>query len=78
MKIHLSTLALLVAVAGAAVSFAVEAQERSSLRPALPSLQAPAQTRAPKPVQPASAPSTSSTSREPIALCACVRPRPQA
>jgi hypothetical protein len=78
MKISLSTLTLLLAVASAMVSFAVQAEEIGSLRQVAPAPQTPAKSMAPKPALAASAPSASAAPREPLALCACVRARPQA
>ena len=74
MKIHLSTLTLLLAVAGGMVTFAVDAQEAGNgHRAAPPSVQPKAH--AATPALPASAPAPS---REPLYLCACARPRTQA
>jgi hypothetical protein len=78
MKIHLSTITLLLAVASAAVSFAVQAEENGSAQHTSPALQTPAKRMAPKPALAASMPSASPASREPLAVCACVRSRSQA
>jgi hypothetical protein len=78
MKIHLSTITLLLAIASAVVSFAVQAQENGSPLNAAPALQTPAKGMAAKPAVAASMPSASPASREPLAVCACVRSRSQA
>lgn len=74
MKIPLSTLTLLLAVAGGMVTFAVGAQQAGNGRRAAPPAVQP-KAHAATPALPASAPAAS---REPLYLCACVRPHAQA